>query len=190
MIDLRFSLPESLQVDGKEYPIYTDYRIWIEQWRLVNESGGISSAIFKDVEPSSLEWVNAALEFLAAPCATPKRLEGGSNMEPFDFILDGDYIFAAFLQAYGIRLTTASLHWHEFLALFRSLPEQTKMSQIMGYRTWSRSDMKKKQETIYQEQHRAWKLPPRKTYEETAIMGWQNDFLGGAVKAWEREQRG
>lgn len=54
----------------------------------------------------------------------------------FDFRQDANYIYAAFRQAYGIDLhrERGRLHWHEFVALFTALPEDTRMAQIMAIR--------------------------------------------------------
>lgn len=53
-----------------------------------------------------------------------------------DFELDGEYIYAAFLQDYGIDLIEyqGRLHWKKFLALFQGLSDDTKIKQIMHIR--------------------------------------------------------
>lgn len=53
-----------------------------------------------------------------------------------DFELDGEYIFAAFLQDYGIDLIEqqGQLHWKKFLALFQGLSDDTRIKQIMQIR--------------------------------------------------------
>ena len=53
----------------------------------------------------------------------------------FDFAVDGPLIWAAFLQTYGIDLRTAQLHWWDFMALFRSLPDECRICKIISYRT-------------------------------------------------------
>lgn len=78
-------------------------------------------------------------------------------MRCFDFDLDGSYLVASFMAAYGIDLTTAEMHWHMFLALFRGLPDDSCIKKIMGYRSW-RND-----KSSYEQQMRnlakAWALP-------------------------------
>lgn len=53
-----------------------------------------------------------------------------------DFELDGEYIYAAFLQDYGIDLIEqqGKLHWKKFLALFQGLSDDTRIKQIMQIR--------------------------------------------------------
>lgn len=54
---------------------------------------------------------------------------------------DGEYIYAAFLQAYGLDLFEEHnrLHWRKFNALLVSLPEGTKFTDIIKIRAWKPS---------------------------------------------------
>ena len=53
-----------------------------------------------------------------------------------DFEKDGDYIYASFMQAYKIDLIEEQgrLPWKKFLYLFKGLPADTKIKQIMRIR--------------------------------------------------------
>ena len=53
----------------------------------------------------------------------------------FDYNTDHGRLFAAFLQAYGIDLRTAEMHWWTFLELFMCLPEDTKLMQVIEIRS-------------------------------------------------------
>lgn len=57
---------------------------------------------------------------------------------PYDIRYDGDYIYASFLQAYGIDLFDAQgkLHWRKFNALLSGLPEGTKLMEVIKIRKW------------------------------------------------------
>lgn len=174
MIDLRYPLPTSLEVGGVLYEVETDFRVWLEFGRSIEDDGVALYSIFKSDRPGGTEWARAALEFYESKNATPHGGEG-SGERTFDLILDGDYIVGAFRQVYGIDLTTARLHWHVFLALFRSLPEGCKMSDIMGYRSFKASDLKRKPEQQYAQLRKAWTLPPK---EDPAILEWQEQAFG------------
>lgn len=54
------------------------------------------------------------------------------------FEQDAEYIFASFYQAYKINLfeEQAKLHWVEFKALLKGLPEDTIMKQVVKIRGW------------------------------------------------------
>lgn len=57
---------------------------------------------------------------------------------PYDIRYDGDYIYASFLQAYGIDLfdVQGQLHWKKFNALLSGLPEGTKLMEVVKIRKW------------------------------------------------------
>lgn len=157
MIDLRATkLPDSIRVDGVTYPVYTDYRTWIEFERGIERDGMYSTVIFADAVPEGTSWIEQALEFLRNPNSTPKG--HASSDRAIDYMEDGEFIVASFQQAYGIDLTAGEyMHWHRFKALLEGLPDETKMAKIIGYRTWKKSS--KKPESLMSELKTAWKLP-------------------------------
>jgi len=55
----------------------------------------------------------------------------------YSFTYDAAYIYASFMQAYGIDLLKeqGSLHWTKFKALLEGLPENTKFRQVIDIRT-------------------------------------------------------
>lgn len=179
MIDLeQTELPKYLIVDGEEIPIETSFRAWLRFSRIARDYEIADPAILKPEARSSAPrgWVEAAKEFLASPVPTP---HGSSSDERlFDWLQDSDYLVGAFQQAYGIDLTSEDMHWHRFLALYRSLPSQTKLSQIVGYRAWDAKDMKKKAEETYKELKQAWKLPLTGK-EADEMLALQEELLGG-----------
>lgn len=64
----------------------------------------------------------------------------------YDFEIDASYIYAAFLQEYKVDLSLSvdelSLHWWQFLALFRSLPDNTRIMQRIDLRGTDTSELK------------------------------------------------
>lgn len=78
----------------------------------------------------------------------------------YSFEHDAPFIYAAFLQQYGIDLTVEDMHWWKFKALFRSLSEDTKFMQIVGYRSIEiNSDMSKQQKAFYRRMKETYALP-------------------------------
>lgn len=63
---------------------------------------------------------------------------GKQEQAPYDIRFDGDYIYASFLQAYGIDLfdVQGKLHWKKFNALLSGLPEGTKFMEVVKIRKW------------------------------------------------------
>ena len=60
-----------------------------------------------------------------------------SDKKCVDFIQDAPYIYAAFMQAYRIDLFIEQnrMHWWKFLSLFRGLPDDVRIMQIMSIRS-------------------------------------------------------
>lgn len=55
----------------------------------------------------------------------------------FDFAQDAEYIYSSFLMDYGIdlRKQCGKLLWCDFIALFKSLSERTKIREVMSIRS-------------------------------------------------------
>ena len=51
-----------------------------------------------------------------------------------DLHQDWAYIYAGFMQAYGVDLFNAQLHWLQFQSMLRSLPRSTRMAEIIDIR--------------------------------------------------------
>ena len=64
--------------------------------------------------------------------------------EVYKINYDGDIIYAAFMQAYGIDLIQeqGKMHWFKFCALLKGLPKDTKFVEICGYRSWEKPSRK------------------------------------------------
>lgn len=173
MIDLRNTgLPSRIEIGGELFDIDTGFRTWLSVGELLDRSEvpwlDISALVFVDnVLPVGTEWVRRVLEFYKSPNPVPKS-SGSSSERAVDYIIDGDYIVAAFQHAYGIDLTDPALdmHWHRFLALFRGLPDDTAMSRIIGYRSWRKGG--KRHEAVMADLKRRWALPERAEDSEEA----------------------
>ena len=104
----------------------------------------------------------------------PAELPRGSStgVPLVDWDLDADIIYAAFMQAYGIDLIEADMHWHKFLALFSALPEETLMVKIMSYRAYTGQDKD------MLELRDKWALPERLDEEEQQAVDEFNELFG------------
>ena len=167
MLDLsKKVLPDSIEVGGKDYKIKTDFRLWLSFDRLLKKEPRLSDFDylyeFDGLTPICPEdrqaGLDALLKFYNPPSPLP-RSDGQKGEPVFDFFQDADLIFAAFLERYGIRLTQADLHWHEFLALFRGLKD-TKLNDVMGWRSFEPDGSKgmEKWNERMNELKRAWAL--------------------------------
>lgn len=156
MIDLtRDTLPSAILVGDEVFPVSTSFRVWITFGQVLEKEGLFWGGVFADEVPDG-DWFDAAMEFYLSENATPKK-RSGQTAKAIDLVLDGDYITAAFQQAYGIDLTQGDMHWHRFKALLNGLPESTVLSRIMGYRTFERKKVDREAEMMRLREE--WALP-------------------------------
>lgn len=165
-------------VDGAEVPIETGFRAWLDFQRILSEEGLCDPSVLLAEPPAGADWRPAAVAFLNARPSTPRGERRGPRS--VDLFEDADYLVGAFQQAYGIDLTDDALdmHWHRFLALFRSLPASTKLAEIAGYRTWDRAEEKRGHESRMAELKRMWALPERKGPADREIVDMQMRWFG------------
>lgn len=168
-------LPTSVEISGQMVEINTDFRTGILfeealQDPELDDLGKLRTALdlyFPGVvfESSAIdEAVSRLIWFYRCGDDSPRRsgaAEDSSAEDPaFSYEYDADYIYSAFLQAYGIDLAQTSLHWWQFRALFRSLPEEVQFIKIIGYRTMKLpAKMAKEQRQHYERLKRIYALP-------------------------------
>ena len=172
-------LPYTVTVANTNIPINTDYRTGI----LFEQT--LSDPVMPDNEKLNtvlkLYYGDAVFPLLDDMDTVQEALKGimwfyrcgadetaGSEKEgdasgkdpPFSYKHDAGYIYAAFMEAYGIDLTKNRLHWWQFRALFLGLPETVLFCKIMAYRTMEiPAKMPKAQKRFYQRMRRVYKLP-------------------------------
>lgn len=158
------SPPDVLEIDGKEYPIDTDFRLWVrfQGVLLADESDDTKvENVFQMMDeiglPKSKEAFEAMTSFYVG-ATSENSTESGKNVRSFDFEQDSEYIFSAFLECYGIDLSVEKIHWWKFKALFKSLPEDCQICKIMGYRSIDLKKVPKDQKQFYRDMKRRYSL--------------------------------
>lgn len=174
-------VPGSILVSGQEYPVRTDFRVWLRFDKLMEKFSGsvnvLCDVISLCVEPGPLpEDINALLAALVEFYATGENANSEKKSEKastksvpvIDYEHDAAYIYAAFLEQYRIDLTeTPHLHWWKFQALLRSLSESSKIVKIAGYRSVDTGTIKdKKQRQLYEKLKAVYALPDTRSKEE------------------------
>lgn len=178
MMDLtKKSLPNTVSVGGRDYSIYTDFRLWM---RFENKVARLKrgekidvSYLFKNEMPSYCDL--RELFAFSRPISPLPRQTSHSDVIALDYELDSDLIYAAFLGQYGIDLIEVKdLHWHKFLALIRGLNDSTVMSKVMGYRCYEkRTDDDK---DLNEEMRRAWEIEYISEEEQDELEEFSNLF--------------
>lgn len=166
MLDLSRKLTDTLVIDDKEFPLNLSFdnvlRLF-EMWRdedvpefvkphfgiriltgetledfTVEEMSEVFNEVFEEhISLSTVEDNHIEYDLAGNPMKTTAS-NGKQEQAPYDIRYDGDYIYASFLQAYGIDLfdVQGKLHWKKFNALLSGLPEGTKLMEVIKIRKW------------------------------------------------------
>lgn len=165
-------LPETVDIDGIEYRINSDFRISIlfELLMQDDELGKRQKLVqglqlyYPEIPHNVTMAVDKMIWFYRCGKETGNGGHGsgsGRAKQIYSFEYDDDYIYAAFLEQYGIDLQDIEeLHWWKFRALFRGLSEDTEFVKIMGYRSVKiNSKMSKEQREFYKKMQSIHALP-------------------------------
>jgi hypothetical protein len=134
------SLPSSVQIGGREYPVETDFRAGVKFEALMYEDIPDEEKVARAIgiyfeqpphEPID-DVVDAILDFYR--CGKPP-VSVGSSQQVYSFSYDWDAIYASFLAAYGIDLLDVEyLHWYKFRSMLLALPKDSALMEIIGWR--------------------------------------------------------
>lgn len=170
-------LPGKLIIRGAEYRIDTDFRTSIlfelmmddEELSDTEKAEEMFNLYFRFEKPEFCdETISQILWFYRGGQEERKGTGGGPALDPvYSFEHDDIYIYAAFMEQYGIDLTTIKyMHWWKFKALLVSLNDNILFSKIMGYRAVKLDKVPKERRKFYQEMKRIYALPKSKTMQE------------------------
>lgn len=162
-------LPETLEVDGKEYPIITDFREWLRFSDMLKSDippqfklEFLSDMFLEDVPDlyaeedieSVMDAITAFLSLSALEFPKQEK-ESEEEFENVDFEeesvrkaiyyeQDAPYIISAFRREYQIDLLSVEyLHWWEFRMLLDGLSEDCQIKKRIYWRTCDVSKMDK-----------------------------------------------
>ena len=149
----------SVLVNGRYHEIKTEFFHWLNFGRMIEqlrEGGTITYGEFDkfyfDEPPENREaGFNELCKFYENKQPLPRPPKKKTDVITLDWEQDAEYIYAAFLQQYGIDLEKEHPHWHKFLALFYGLVG-TKLNDIMAARC------SKETKGIMKELREAWRI--------------------------------
>lgn len=145
MFSLAVQLPQNLYFEGRRYKLNTSFdamlRIFaLQRDQLFSPMQRIETAVeilnrkaTRLPVLKKVEFFNDAISMLTAEKHARTAESGPRSL---DFEQDAAYIYAGFLQAYGIDLLqqAGKLDWRCFVALFQGLPDTTKIKEIISIR--------------------------------------------------------
>ena len=182
-------LPDTVEVEGEQIPIYTDWRVWIDVWRVVDNpninqqkkaiallalvyprTGESPTPFDKALEHSEVA-IEAAILFLGRkrkgdeerPKTRREKRLAEKHLVDWDW--DAERLVADFEREYRIDLThpDTSLHWWRFMALFSGLSDTSQIMEAISTRAQDLNDRKlsKDQKKALRERKIAVMLPAR-----------------------------
>ena len=171
--------PDVISVDGLDYPLLTDFRVWAQVEQLLYK--GLDSldavvSLYKLVFPQGSrvpqnigDTVSQIIAFYA--CGETASKKGGSGSSGkrryVSYLEDSGMIYAAFLAQYRIDLVESSMHWWKFRALFDGLWDTHQISKVIGYRGADIAKIKdKEQRKFYKDMQERFRLPDIRSQEE------------------------
>lgn len=175
-------LPKHVEIDGIEYKINTDFRIGIMFELLIQDNTltdmeKVEIALnlyYPEIPHDPIQALEKILWFYRCGKeydaeSSQEDTEGTTQQQAiYSFEHDAEYIYAAFLDQYGIDLQDIEhLHWWKFRALFKGLKEDNLIVKIMGYRAIKIDDnMTDSEKKFYRRMKRIYALPDNRTQEE------------------------
>ena len=170
-------LPTSVVIDGIQYDLNFDFRYSVKfEMLMLNDEIGDTDKLNKALKlyygdhiPKNIsQAIDKIMWFYRCgkeeSHKTRRRKRSESIERCYDFDYDYAYIYAAFFQQFGVDLQNDDLHWWEFMAMFKSLSEDTAFIKIVGYRSIKiTQNMTKSQKDFYLDMKRIHALPLPKT---------------------------
>lgn len=140
---------EYIIFEGVKFPVFASFDVVLDIQHLYKEKDlseydklhtalSMFSGNSRKFEQLSFEQQSKLMDQIYEEQVTTKpRPRVGKQIRVVDFDQDSEYIYASFLQDYGIDLieSQGKLHWKKFIALFQGLSEKTKIKQIMQIRS-------------------------------------------------------
>ena len=140
------ALPSVVEIGGREYPVFTDFRAWLEFETLcMDEEIELEDKLLNMVDwyecqedmPNTLEEAIVGLLWffrcgnIQSEDKAKERMSKAKHVQP-DMKKCLPLIYAAFRQCYGIDLYSANLHWWEYRALLEALPQGTRFADVLS----------------------------------------------------------
>lgn len=177
-----------VEIDGVKYRIHSDFRTSIRFELLVCEEEdegkiilGLLRLYYGSEVPVNLKAaVEKALWFYTGGDTRGSSGRGPDRQrsQSYSFEYDWDYIYSAFLEQFGVDLQENDVHWWKFRAMFQTLNEKTKFSEIVCYRTVKLSQIPKEQRSFYRKMKKLYALP-RSEKEEERMKNIRNRLRNG-----------
>lgn len=203
MIQIIEYLPTCCKVDNIEYPLVTNFKDWMRfELLILDDEIKNDDKLFLMLEfyerdtPSNIhEAFKGLIWFFNSGKVKEKEDTPTDNSDSktseriYDYEKDAALIYAAFFQSYGIDLyNTQYMHWWHFKALFESLPDNTRFSQIMGYRAIDTKGMSTAEQQRYKKLKDLYSLNENNRKAPKTLKEQEDELLERAKRARKRTE--
>ena len=131
--------PTVIKINDKETGFRTHFLYYIKACEVLEDEDILEKdkieLLYKILSTSPLSEFQEKLDFVMAYFQMFEEKKKAKSDKVFDIVEDREYIYGAFYQAYKIDLDSANLTTGQFLALLKSLPADTRFSEIIKIRT-------------------------------------------------------
>ena len=164
-------LPHTLIINNKEITINTDYRLFVkfELEMQGNDTKKAMRNVLSAFYPAfllkniTMEMVDKFIWFYKCGKEEQEHKgKKGKQERAFDYEIDDDLIYSAFIECYHIDLSKY-MHWWKFKALFKGLNSECEFCKIKSYRLYNGKD------DNLLELKKYYKLPPTESEIEDKI---------------------
>lgn len=145
MLSLKQPLDDKIRIKGRDYHLDLSFDNVLRWYELIdddsiNEMGKILLAFemfipeCKADADTQIQAIQAISKYIAGE--PDDGQETSDQTQYYSFSKDAEYIYASFLQEYGIDLIDQQgvMRWEKFIALFKGMRDNTKINQIIGIR--------------------------------------------------------
>ncbi len=168
-------LPQSVTIDGAEYPVNSDFRACLiimmafEDYTLTDleKQAVMLNILYPYIPENTQAAIDAAVWFL--DCGEENEgARNGAGMRLYSFSKDAKYIYSAIKQSHGVDLETIEyLHWWKFAYMFLDLDKDCFFSQMLYYRKQrAKGKLTKEEAAFYNEIRDILELPQYHSQEE------------------------
>lgn len=138
-------LPTFVEIDGVRYAFDASFKVILLCFDIAQDSDmeeiekllTIYDCLFKKSAKFKCRKKDAFFRINLVNEAFKLLIEKSSkkdNRKLIDFEDDFKYIYAGFMQCYGIDLFSCNLHWWKFISLFNGMSNDTRIMQIIDIR--------------------------------------------------------
>lgn len=178
-------LPTTLEIDGEEYPINSDFRIALTIFEAYNDSELLSyektliclRCLYKDKIPENTEEALIQATWFLDGGDMPKSKQAPVKLMDWEY--DQSIIFPAVNKVAGYETRTVEyLHWWSFLGLFNEIGEGL-YSQVMNIRSKraKHKKLEKWEREFYNEHKELVNIKEKLTAEEQEELDFINNLV-------------